>query len=89
MKLARMICILAVALATLLTVVVLRAESTHLHFELARLDRKASILWQQIREDELELARLRNPVRIRQRALELSAGRGWAPSAVAERTSGP
>ena len=89
MKLARMICILAAALATLLVVVVLRAESTRLHSELARLDRKASILWQQIREDEVELARLRNPVRIRQRALELSADRPWTPSAVTQRTRGP
>ncbi len=89
MKLARMICILAAALATLLVVVVLRAESTRLHFELARLDRKASILWQQIREDEVELARLRNPARIRQRVLDLSSDRAWARSAVTERTSGP
>lgn len=89
MKLARMICILAAALATLLAVVVLRAESTRLHFELARLDRKASILWQQIREDEVELARLRNPARIRQRLLDLSADRAWARSAGTQRTSGP
>jgi hypothetical protein len=81
MKLTRMICILAGALAVMLTVVVLRAESTRLHFERARLDARAAGLWQQLREYEIELARLRNPEETRERirnmrAVDAAAARG-------------
>jgi hypothetical protein len=58
----------------MLVVVVLRAESTRLHNELSNLDHQASLLWQQLREEELELARLRNPALIRARAAEMRLG---------------
>ncbi len=65
MSLRRTVVILGAALVTLLAVVILRAETTRLHSELSRLDSRTAVLWQELREDELELARLRNPALIR------------------------
>lgn len=67
MTLFRMIVILVGGLLLLLTVVVLRAETTRLHYEISKCERSADELRQQLAEKELELARLRNPTRIRQR----------------------
>jgi hypothetical protein len=71
MSLRRTVVILGVGLAILLTVVILRAETTHLHSELSLLDGRAAVLWQELREDELELARLRNPALIRARVAQV------------------
>ena len=71
MSLKRVVVILAAGLLTLLTVVVLRAEVTRLHSELAQLDRRAEVLWQELREKDLERARLRNPALIRARVAEM------------------
>lgn len=71
MSLRRTVVILGVGLATLLTVVILRAETTRLHSELSLLDSRAAVLWQELREDELELARLRNPALIRARVARM------------------
>lgn len=82
MKLTRMAAILGGALAIMLIVVILRAESTRLHHELAGLHQRADLLWQQVSEEELELARMRNPELIRARAAELrlESGRSGAQS---------
>ena len=71
MSLRRTVVILGVGLATLLSVVILRAETTRLHSELSVLDSRATVLWQELREDELELARLRNPALIRARVAQM------------------
>lgn len=71
MSLRRTVVILGVGLASLLTVVILRAETTRLHSELSQLDRRAVVLWQELRENELELARLRNPALIRARVAQM------------------
>ncbi|MBK8914330.1 MAG: hypothetical protein IPM64_06950 [Phycisphaerales bacterium] len=65
MTLTRTIAVLVTALAVALTVVALRAEVTHLQFRTSELDREADALLNQVRERELELARLRNPLQIR------------------------
>ncbi len=65
MPLRRTIVILAGAAATMLTVAMLRAETAHLHYVLSQLDRRAGALRQELREKQLELARLRNPAKIR------------------------
>ena len=70
MTLLRMIVFLAGGLVLLLAVVILRAETTRLHYEIARCERDADQIRQQLLEAELELARLRNPTRIRQRVEE-------------------
>jgi hypothetical protein len=67
MTLFRMMVVLAGGLVLLLAVVIVRAETTRLHYEVARCERAADELQQQLVEAELELARLRNPTRIKQR----------------------
>ncbi len=70
MTVFRMTVVLAGGLVLLLAVVVLRAETTRLHYEVSRCERQAESLRQQLLEAELELARLKNPVRLRQRMQE-------------------
>lgn len=65
MTLTRTIVVLVLALGVALTVVALRTEATHLQFRTSELDREADALLNQVRERELELARLRNPLQIR------------------------
>jgi hypothetical protein len=67
MTLLRVIVVLVGGVALLLLVVILRAETTRLHYAGARCERAADEIRQQVVEAELELARLRNPTRIRQR----------------------
>ncbi|MBL8879775.1 MAG: hypothetical protein JNG88_11705 [Phycisphaerales bacterium] len=74
MTLTRTIVTLVVTLLVMLTVVVLRAETTRLQFESSRLDRQSDVLLEQFREQQLELARLRNPTMIRDRAADLRLG---------------
>ncbi|MBN2445334.1 MAG: hypothetical protein JXO22_01315 [Phycisphaerae bacterium] len=71
MTLARTVVVLGGTLAVMLVVVVLRTETSRLHYQMSQLDREAAVLRQQLRERELELARLRNPARIRARALDM------------------
>jgi len=71
MTLARMIVILLGALLLMLAVVVLRAETTRLHYQLSQIDQQADLLWQELREEELELQRLRNPAVLRARVAEM------------------
>lgn len=66
MTLFRTIVVLVGGLALLLVVVVLRAETTRLHFELSKCESRADEIRQELTYAELELARLRNPGRIRQ-----------------------
>jgi len=63
----RTIVILAGGLVLMLSVVILRAETARLHYEISRYERRADECSQQLREAELELARLRNPMMIRKK----------------------
>ncbi|MBU0637622.1 MAG: hypothetical protein KKB50_02060 [Planctomycetes bacterium] len=74
MTMTKMTCTLSVTLLVMLAVIALRAEATRYHHELAVLDRRANLLWQQVWEEEIELARLRNPALIRARVAELRLG---------------
>ncbi len=67
MSLKQAFVILAGGALVMLVVVMLRAESAALNYTLVNLERRAAILRQELHEKELELARLRNPARIRQR----------------------
>ena len=67
MTLFRTITVLLGGLALLLLVVILRAETTRLHYAISKCERDADGIRQELVEAELELARLRNPTRIRQR----------------------
>jgi hypothetical protein len=86
MTLWRTIVFLGVLAAVMLTVVVLRAETTRLNYRLSELDREAEGIRQQLREKELELARRRHPMLIRSRALEM---RLTSESAAGEERSRP
>ncbi len=83
MTLFRIIAVLVGGLLLLLVVVIQRAETTRLHYEIARCERTADELRQELRESELELARLRNPTRIRQR-MEQAVGQMGEESKPAE-----
>jgi hypothetical protein len=71
MTLTRMAVLLSGALLVMLAVIILRAESARIHFRVSQLDAQADGFRQQLREQELELQRLRNPALIRARAGEL------------------
>jgi hypothetical protein len=74
MSLRSLIVLLAMVLAAMMTVVLLRAEATRLHYELVQLDRRAGVLRQELAEKELEVERLRNPALIRAKLAELRLG---------------
>jgi hypothetical protein len=93
MTLFRMITVLVGGLLLLLMVVILRAETTHLHYVSAGYQHSAEELHQQLRDAELELARLRNPMRIREQVQQAASHFAEeppapAPSAPARRRSG-
>jgi cell division protein FtsL len=79
MTLLRIIVVLVSALLLLIAVVIQRADTTRLHNEISRCEREADDLRLELREAELELARLRNPDRIRQR-MEATIGQPSDPS---------
>lgn len=61
MTLMRTVVVLGAALVIMLTVVIVRAETTHLHYRAWQLDREARDLRIELRRKELELALRRNP----------------------------
>lgn len=90
MKLTRMFGVLAGALATTLVVVVIRAETARIQYQLSRLEIEENSLRLQLREYELETARLRSPGRVRTRLGELRASqaRKAVDDGTAERREG-
>lgn len=71
MKLARMIWVLAGALAVMLAVVILRAETTRLHYEISEFDRRDDVLRQELRQERLAMQRARNPAALWERVKEI------------------
>jgi hypothetical protein len=67
MSLTRIIALLLGAAAVLLTVVALRAETTRIHNRIGRVEQETEVLALELRQRELELARLQNPMLIRTR----------------------
>jgi len=74
MTLARMIVLFLGGLAILLAVVVLRAETTRLHYELSELDRRDDGLRQELRRELLALQRARNPATLLERVKDMRLG---------------
>jgi hypothetical protein len=70
MPLRGLLLALATVLVAMMAVVLLRAETARLHYAVSQLDRRAAVLRQELREKELELARLRNPAVIRAKLAE-------------------
>ena len=71
MPLRWVIFMLAAILMAMMAVVGVRTEATSLHYALSQFDRRTRALQQELREKELELARLRNPALIRVKLAEL------------------
>lgn len=88
MTLFRIIAVLAGGLVLLLFVVILRAETTRLHYAIAQCERRADEVRQELLEAELELARLRNPTRIRQQ-MEQAVGQAAEEQAAAQAVEKP
>lgn len=86
MTVMRVCALLASTLAVLLCVVIIREVTTQVHYELSQMDAREHALRQQIWERELELARLRNPMLIRARLMEVRAA---APDGRAPATERP
>jgi len=71
MPLRWLVLVLATVLVAMMAVVFLRAEAARLHYDLSQLEHRAQVLRQELREKEIELARLRNPALIRAKLAEL------------------
>lgn len=88
MTLFRLFVTMLGGLAIVLAVVILRAETTRLHYEVSQREREAEELRLALRECELQLARERNPMVIRQRVAEVLRQLAGAP-AESERSASP
>lgn len=71
MTLTRMIGLLVGALTLMLLVVVLRAETTRLHYEISELDRREDVLRQELRTEQLALQRAQNPALLLERVKQM------------------
>lgn len=76
MSIVRLVLVLLSALSVMLAVVVLRSERTRLQFQASEADRRAEALRQEVREREIELARLSNPGVIRRRLTDMRLEQG-------------
>ncbi len=74
MTLPRTIGLLVSLTAILLIVVILRGETARIHYDMSDLDRDADALRLQMRENELEIVRLRDPDRVAERAAAARIG---------------
>lgn len=72
MSLTRAVLVVLCVLATMLAVVVVRAEATRTHHRISRLDARADALRQELRVRQIELARLTNPALIWSRVRQLT-----------------
>jgi len=70
-SLFRTIAVLLGGVALMLGVVIVRAETTRLHYETSQRELKFEQLRHQLREAEMRLACLRDPMRIRERVPEV------------------
>lgn len=74
MTVTRTIGVLGLSVAILLLVVILRTEAAQVHYDISQIDRELDGLRQQFRENDIEIARLRNPALIRANAALLITG---------------
>lgn len=71
MSITRTIGVLTGALLIMFAVVLIRSETARLQHEASKLEQQESALRLQVREDEMEIARLKNPGVIHARAISL------------------
>jgi len=89
MSLTRVIVVLGIALATLLVVVSLRAETTRVHFQIAELERRLDVLSAQIRREGLALERARRPQALLERVRDARLSEPGAKQSGAGATHSP
>ena len=73
MTLPRMIWLFVGALVVMLAIVVLRAETTRLHYEISKLDRREDVLRLEIRKERTALQRARNPAALLERVKQIQS----------------
>lgn len=71
MSIPRLILVMLSALGVMLTLVILRTETVRFQYKAAKAERECDSLVQDIRDRELELARIGNPVALRERLIDL------------------
>lgn len=71
MSIPRLILVMLSTLSVMLTLVILRTERVRLQFHTVKIERECDHLDQDIRERQLELARIGNPTVLRERLLDL------------------
>jgi len=76
MTLKRMIVMFAGALLVMLIVIVLRAETTRIHYEISDFDRRIDVLRQELRNERIALQRARNPAELLERVKSIRAAGG-------------
>ncbi len=86
MTLTRMVGVFLGALAIMLAVVILRAETTRLHYLISELDRQEDSLRQELRTEKLALQRARNPAALLEKVSRLRLAE---PQAEAPRPAAP
>lgn len=69
--LGRAIAVLSLTFVGLLSVVIVRAEVTRLHYRVARVEREIRVAKQELRDRELVWSRLRSPARIQDETRQL------------------
>ncbi len=80
MTLTRTIGLLGGTLAILLLVVALRSETARVHYQISQIDREIEGWSQQVRENGLEIVRLRNPALIMKSAEAIRMARSPGPA---------
>ena len=71
MSLTRVLALLFGGLLTMLAVVVLRAETTRVHYEITEIERRDDVCRQELRRERLALQRARNPTELLERVRRL------------------
>lgn len=74
MSLIRLAVLLLAAIAVMLSVVVVRTETTRVQRRISEVDREIALLRRLAREKELDLARLTSPAVIRSRWTDIAMG---------------
>jgi len=71
MSLTRVLAVLLGGLLSMLAVVVLRAETTRIHYEITEIERRDDVCRQELRRERLALQRARNPTELLERVRRL------------------
>ncbi|MGD8453110.1 MAG: hypothetical protein PVJ57_14930 [Phycisphaerae bacterium] len=71
MTVRRMMILFAGALAVMATIVILRAETTRVHYEISELERRGDVLARKVKHEQLALQRALAPAALMERVKEI------------------